>query len=169
MKAARQVRAAGYTRTDALTPFPVEGLAEALGAKKSPMAALVFLGAVAGGVLALGLQYWASVIQYPHVVAGRPFFSWPAFIPVTFCCITLSAAFAGFIGMLLLNQLPRPHHPVMAAPLFDDSTTSKFVLVVEAADPCFVEAATRALLRQTGALVVELAPGEATPGAQEHA
>ncbi len=168
VRAATQVRAAGYTRTDALTPFPVAGLAEALGLKKSPLAALVFAGGLAGALLGFGLQYWASIIQYPHVVSGRPLFSWPSFIPVTFCCLILSSAFTAFVGMLVLNGLPRPYHPLFSAPGSEQATTEAFLLVVESADPLYRTETTRDLLQRTGARLVEEvpAPGDAGEGGQ---
>ena len=167
VRAAEQVRDAGYTHTDALTPFPVHGIVEALGIRKSRMAALVFAGAAVGCLAGFGLQYWASVITYPHIVSGRPLFSWPNFIPVIFECTVLFAGLTAFVGMLVRNHLPRPHHPLFAARLVEDATTSKFVLVIEATDPRFDLAGTQALLWKSGAEQVEVAPAE-TPGEGAH-
>ncbi len=100
LKAAERVRDAGYTHTDALTPFPVHGIVDALGIPKSKMASLVFLGAAVGCLTGFGLRYWVSVITYPHIVSGRPLFSWPNFIPVIFECNVLFAGLTAFIGML---------------------------------------------------------------------
>lgn len=160
LKAAACVRDAGYTHTDALTPFPVHGLVEALGIKKSKMAALVFTGAAVGCFSGFALQYWVSVITYPHLVSGRPYFSWPNFIPVIFECTVLFAGLTAFVGMLVRNNLPRPYHPVFSAPLVEDATTSKFVIVIEATDPQFNLAATQTLLQQSGAEQVAVAPFE---------
>ena len=160
LKAAERVRDAGYTHTDALTPFPVHGIVDALGIPKSKMASLVFLGAVVGCLTGFGLQYWVSVITYPHIVSGRPLFSWPNFIPVIFECTVLFAGLTAFIGMLARNNLPRPYHPVFAAPLVGDATTSKFVIVIEATDPKFSLEGTQALLRGSGAEQVVVAPSE---------
>ena len=160
LKAAAQVRDAGYTHTDALTPFPVHGMVDALGIKKSKMASLVFAGALAGFIAGFGLQYWVSVVAYPHVVSGRPLFSWPNFIPIIFECTVLFAGLTAFVGMLVRNNLPRPYHPVFSAPLVDDATTSKFDLVIEASDPKFDLASAQALLRQSGAEAVAVAPLE---------
>ena len=171
LRAAHRVREAGYTHTDALTPFPVHGLVEALGVRKSRMAALVFAGAVAGFATGLGLQYWVSAVAYPHIVSGRPYFSWPNFIPVIFECTVLFAGLTAFIGMLVRNNLPRPHHPVFSSRLAEDATTSRFVLVVEASDPRFDAAATPELLKRTGADEVEVTryEGPAEGGAPDHA
>lgn len=160
LKASERVRDAGYTHTDALTPFPVHGIVDALGIKKSKMSALVFTGAAIGCLTGFGLQYWVSVITYPHIVSGRPYFSWPNFIPVIFECTVLFAGLTAFIGMLVRNNLPRPYHPVFAAPLVEDATTSKFVIVIEATDPKFNLDDTRRLLQQSGAEQVAVAPFE---------
>lgn len=160
LRAAERVRDAGYTHTDALTPFPVHGIVDALGIKKSKMSALVFAGAAAGCLAGFGLQYWVSVITYPHIVSGRPLFSWPNFIPVIFECTVLFAGLTAFVGMLVRNNLPRPYHPVFAAPLVEDATTSKFVIVIEATDPRFNLDETRRLLQQSGAEHVAEAPFE---------
>jgi len=160
LHAAEKVRDAGYTHTDALTPFPVHGMVDALGIKKSKMASLVFAGAAAGCLTGFAFQYWVSVITYPHVVSGRPLFSWPNFIPVIFECTVLFAGLTAFVGMLVRNNLPQPHHPVFNAPLVEDATTSKFVLVIEATDPKFNLQETQALLQKSGAEQVAVAPAD---------
>lgn len=156
LRAANRVREAGYTHTDALTPFPVHGMVEALGIKKSRMAALVFAGACVGFTVGLSLQYWVSAVAYPHIISGRPYFSWPNFIPIIFECTVLVAGLTAFIGMLVRNNLPRPYHPVFSSRLAEDATTSKFVLVIEATDPKFRLDATQSLLKVTGAEEVEV-------------
>lgn len=167
VRAAEQVRAAGYTHTDALTPFPVHGIVEALGIQRSRMAWLVLVGALVGCGAGFGLQYWLSCIQYPHVTSGRPLFSWPNFVPVVFECTVLFAGLTAFIGMLARNNLPRPYHPVFAAPRVEDSTTSKFMIVVEATDPRFELARTQEMLRKTGAAYVGVAPFEPSGEGQD--
>jgi hypothetical protein len=162
LKAAEQVRDAGYTHVDALTPFPVHGLVDALGIKKSKMASLVFAGAATGFMAGFGLQYYVSVLAYPHIVSGRPFFSWPSFVPVIFECTVLFAGLTAFIGMLVRNNLPRPYHPIFSAPLVEDATTSSFVMVIESSDPKFTLEGTQALLRSSGAEQVAVAPFEAS-------
>lgn len=167
LKAAEQVRDAGYKQVDALTPFPVHGLVEALGIPKSKMAGLVLGGAVAGALGGFALQTWLSVFQYPHVVSGRPAFSWPNFIPVIFECAVLAAGLTAFVGMLVRNNLPRPYHPVFAAPRVEHTTTSSFMIVIEATDPRFDEQRTAEFLRNTGAQFVGEAPFEES-GADQH-
>lgn len=168
LRAAEKVRDAGYKRVDALTPFPVHGLTEALGLPKSRIAGLVLAGALAGAAGGFALQVWQSMIQYPHVVSGRPYFSWPNFIPIVFECAILAAGLTAFIGMLALNNLPRPHHPVFSAPRVDDVTTSKFMLLIEATDPLFDEVKTTALLASTEAEFVGPVPLEDSPPEPEY-
>lgn len=167
LKAAEKVRDAGYKRVDALSPFPVHGLVEALGIPKSRMAGLVLTGAIIGCIVGFSLQTWLTVYQYPHVISGRPFFSWPNYIPVIFECTVLFAGLTAFIGMLTRNNLPRPYHPVFAAPHVENATTSKFMIVIEATDPKFDVQATAAFLRGTGADFVGEAPIEES-GRDQH-
>src|SRR6185369_15156856 len=117
--AVRQAREAGYTRLDAYTPFAVEGVNEALGLHRNWLPLLVLLGGITGAVGGYFMQYYASVISYPVNIGGRPLHSWPMFIPVTFELTILAAAFAAVLGMLALNGLPRPHHPLFNVPEFN--------------------------------------------------
>jgi Alternative complex III, ActD subunit len=155
LEATRRAHAEGYRKMDAYTPFPVEELAEALGFHDKWVPLVVLGGGIAGGLSAYGLEYWVSVIAYPLNVGGRPPHSWPAFIPVTFELTVLFAAFAAVIGMLLLNGLPRPYHPVFNAPRFALATRDRFFLCIEAGDPKFDRTATRRFLEG-------LAPREVT-------
>ena len=135
--AARRVRDAGYTRTDAFSPFPLHEIDEALGIRRSILPYLVFGGGIAGLMTGLGLQYFVHVIEYPLNVGGRPFFSLPSFIPPAYELTILFAAFAAVFGMLLLNGLPQPYHPVFNVPRFALATREKFFLVIEARDEKF--------------------------------
>jgi hypothetical protein len=145
--AARSAHEAGYRKMDAYTPFPMEELAESLGHhSRGPLPLLVLLGGLAGAAGGFGLQYWASVIAYPLNVGGRPLNSWPAFIPVTFETTVLLAALTAVFGMLALNGLPRPHHPVFNAPNFALASQERFFLCIESDDPKFDETATRRFL-----------------------
>lgn len=150
LQAARRVRDAGYRVTDAFTPFPVHGIVEALGMKRSRLASLILLGGLAGCSAGIGLQYWVSCVVYPHVVSGRPFFSWPNFIPVVFECTVLFAALTAVVGMFTLNGLPRPYHPLFGAPRFERASTDAFVLFIDAKDDQFDAERTAAFLRSLG-------------------
>lgn len=134
--AAEKAYEAGYRRMDAYSPFPVEGLAEAVGFRKNRLPMIVFIGGILGSVGGLSLQYWISVVNYPLNVGGRPYFSVPSFIPVTFETTVLLAALSAVFGMILLNGLPMPYHPVFNVDRFREyASRSAFFLAIEARDP----------------------------------
>ena len=150
VKAAERAHADGYRRLDAYTPFPVHGLAEAIGFHTNRLPLLVLIGGILGAGAGFLSQYWAAVIDYPINVGGRPFNSWPAFIPITFEVTILVAAGTAVLGMLALNGLPQPYHPVFNAPRFALATRDRFFLCIEATDPRFDLAATRMFLEGLG-------------------
>lgn len=145
--AVEKVREAGYRRLDAYAPFPVEGLSEAMGFKRNLVPLITLLGGLAGGLGGFGFQYWVNVIAYPLNIGGRPLNSWPAFIPVTFELTILGASLSAVLGMLALNRLPQPHHPVFNAPRFTHASTDRFFICIEARDPKFHLADTARLLQ----------------------
>lgn len=159
LEAARHAHAGGYRRMDAYSPFPVEGLAEAIGFHRTRLPLIVLLGGIVGGLGGYLLQYYTTVIDYPLNVGGRPLHSWPAFIPVTFEMTVLIAALAAVLGMLALNGLPMPYHPVFHVPRFDLASRNLFFLCIEATDPRFDRDTTRRFLEGLGAREVsEVAP-----------
>lgn len=149
--AARRAYREGYRQMDAYTPFPVEGLPESLGFRDHLVPWIMFIGGALGCALGFGFLYWTTVIDYPLNVGGRPLYSWPMWIPITFECTVLLSAFAGVVGMLILNGLPQPYHPVFDAPNFEEATSSRFFLCIEARDPRFDPEETRRFLEATGA------------------
>lgn len=137
LAAAEAAYAKGYRVMEAYTPHPIDGLSEAMGFTKNRVPLIVLLGGLAGGATGFGMQYFSCVIHYPLDIAGRPLNSWPAFIPITFELTILFASFASILGMLILNGLPRHHHPIFNAPHFEGASGDRFFLCVEAADPMF--------------------------------
>jgi hypothetical protein len=146
LAAAAQARQAGYKRVQAYTPMPVEGLVEALGQTPTQLPRLVLIGGVLGGLAGYALQYYVSVIAYPVNVGGRPLHSWPAFGPIVFELIVLGAALTAVLGMLALNGLPMPHHPLFAVPQFKQASRNRFFLCIESRDPAFRLEETRRFL-----------------------
>jgi len=146
VEAATAAHEAGYRRMDAYSPLPIHGLAAALGHTRRQLPWIVFAGGIAGCLAGFGFQYWVSVIAYPTNIGGRPLNSWPAFIPVTFEMTILAAAFAAVFGMLALNGLPRPHHPIFNHPRFALASKDRFFLCIEARDPGFDGESTRKFL-----------------------
>jgi hypothetical protein len=149
--AARKVYAAGYRRINAYSPYPVEELSEAIGFHKNWVPAIVFIGGLTGCLAGFLLQYWTAAIDYPINVGGRPFLSLPAYIPIMFECTILFAAFSAVIGMLAMNGLPRPHHPVFNLPSFARATTDRFFVCIKSDDPKYSHEGTKAFLASLGA------------------
>ncbi len=144
--AVRATRAQGYTRLDAYTPYPIEELHHALGHHGSALPWLVLAGGIVGGLGGFFLQFWVSTTAYPLNVGGRPYNSWPAFVPVAFECTILLAAITAVFGMLALNGLPMPHHPVFNVRRFALASRDRYFLCIESKDPKFDAAATAAFL-----------------------
>jgi hypothetical protein len=155
-RACERVRDAGFTRWDAHTPFPVHGLDKAMGLRRSPLPWLVLVLGLAGAAAGFALQWWVHVAAYPLVISGKPFFAWPAFIPITFEVAVLFAALGAVFGMFGLNRLPMLHHPLFKSRLFERVTDDAFFISIESWDPKFDPSATRALLESLGARQVEL-------------
>ena len=137
IQAVRRARTAGYRKMDAYTPFPVEHLSEELGFHHTALPMVVFIGGLLGCAGGFALQYWISVIDYPLNIGGRPLNSWPAFIPVTFELTILVAALSAVLGMLALNGLPMPYHPLFNSPRFALASRNRFFLCIEAVDQKF--------------------------------
>src|SRR4029079_7424880 len=156
--AVHKAYAAGYRRMNGYTPFPLDGLFEALGRKPTRLPLLTLAGGIAGGSAAYFMLYYASVISYPINVGGRPLHSWPAFIPITFELTVLGASFAAFFGMLALNGLPHPYHPLFNVPEFKLASRDRFFLCIQARDPLFNLGRTRQFLEKLTPKVYEVQP-----------
>jgi Protein of unknown function (DUF3341) len=144
--AAARARREGYQSMDAYSPYPIEELHEALGAHHTRLPLIVLIGGLCGCIGGYALQVWVSAVAYPINVGGRPYHSWPAFIPITFECTILAAALSAVLGMLALNRLPMPYHPVFNVPRFALASRNRFFLCIESKDPKFDLDGTRRFL-----------------------
>jgi len=146
IKAAERTHAEGYRKIDAYTPFPIEEVADAIGFHRSGVPLVVLIGGLLGCVGGYAMQYWIAAINYPINIGGRPFNSWPAFIVVTFEMTILFAGLAAVFGMLALNGLPMPYHPVFNVPRFAFATKDRFFLIIFSSDAKYDPVATRRFL-----------------------
>ena len=158
LAAARAAHAAGYRRMDAYTPFPVHGMSDAIGFHTTRLPLIVLIGGIVGACLGFGMQYWYEVIHYPLNIGGRPHNSWPAFIVITFECTILCAALSAVLGMLALNGLPQPYHPLFNVTNFELASRSHFFLCVEARDPKFDIDRTRDFLEELNPIAIYVVP-----------
>jgi hypothetical protein len=156
--AANRTREAGYKKIDAYSPFPVEGLAEAIGFHRDEVPLVVLIGGLLGGLGGYLLQYWISVVSYPVNVGGKPYHSWPAFIVVTFEMTILFGGIFAVLGMLALNGLPMPYHPVFNVPRFAFATKDRFFLIVFSSDPKYNPTEVRRFLDSLGPRSVSEVP-----------
>jgi hypothetical protein len=158
IEATRHAYAQGYRMMEAYTPFPVEGLPEALNFRHNKIPAVVLIGGIVGGLSGFFMQWYAATLSYPIDVAGRPFNSWPAWIPITFEMTVLFAALSAVFGMLGLNGLPRPHHPVFNAPNFALASRNRFFLCIQSRDPLFEMEAVRQVLAEHRPIAINDVP-----------
>jgi hypothetical protein len=158
MTAAHRTREAGYIKLDAYSPFPIEGLAEAIGFHSNAVPLVVLIGGLIGGLTGYLMQYWISAVTYPINVGGKPYHSWPAFIVVTFEMTILFGGISAVLGMLALNGLPMPYHPVFNVPRFAFATKDRFFLIVFASDPKYSPTETRRFLESLGSRSISEVP-----------
>jgi hypothetical protein len=149
--ASKQAVSAGFTRLEAYSPIPVEELNDIIHKRRTKLSSLVLMGGLTGMATGFGLQYWASAIEYPLNVGGRPYATWTAFVVPSYELTILFASLTAAIGMFALNGLPRPYHPVFNVERFSMASSDKFFLVIEARDPRFDHAATSRFLQEQGA------------------
>jgi hypothetical protein len=146
LHAVEKARAAGYVKMEAYSPYPIHGLSEALGFHKTKLPWIILGGGFVGALTGLVMQWSSASYFYPINVGGKAYFSWPAFVPITFECMILLAAFSAVLGMLGLNGLPQPYHPLFNSEAFAHASRDKFFLCVESHDPQFNVETTRAFL-----------------------
>jgi Protein of unknown function (DUF3341) len=144
--AARKTHQAGYKKIDAYSPFPIEGLAEEIGFHFNEVPLVVLIGGILGGLTGFSMQYWMAAVDYPLNIGGKPLNSWPAFIVITFEMTILFAGIFAVFGMLALNGLPMPYHPVFNVPRFSAATKDRFFLIVFSSDPKYNTSDTRRFL-----------------------
>ncbi|MEP7071673.1 MAG: DUF3341 domain-containing protein [Verrucomicrobiota bacterium] len=154
LRAAEETYARGYRKIDGFTPFPIEGLAKALG-QTNRIPLFVLLAGIVGGASAYFMQWFANVVSYPLNVGGRPLHSWPAFIPITFELTVLGAALTAFFSVFVLSGLPRPYHPMFNLPEFERASQDRFFLCIESADPQYAGGATWSFLESLDPLMVK--------------
>ena len=150
LTASRKAFQAGYRQMDAYSPYPVEGLSQALGHSHTRIPSIVLVGAFVGAMVGFFMQYYTMAVDYPFNAGGRPYNSWPAFVPVMFESMVLVASFAAVFGLLFLNGLPHLHHPVMSVERFTRASQDRFFLCIEATDPKFHLMETANFLMTTG-------------------
>lgn len=159
LEATKSAYARGFRKLDAYSPFPIDGLAEALGMHHTWLSALILGGGILGAITGYAMQYYSSVISYPINAGGKPHHSWPAFIPITFELAVLFAAIVAVLGMLGLNGLPQPYHPVFNVESFTQASQDRFFLTIEADDPMFDLVETRGYLETLEPIeVVDIEP-----------
>ena len=156
--ATRAAREAGYTQIEAYSPFPIEGLHDAVGFHSTKLPLIVLTGGIIGGLSGFAMQYFAQVIHYPLNIGGKPLNSWPAWIPITFEMTILFATFAAVFGMIALNGLPQPYHPVFNVERFSAASRDQFFLVIESEDPKFGREESRRFLQSLSPLEVSDVP-----------
>lgn len=145
--ATRKAVDAGYTRLDGYSPYPIGEVADHLGFPRSEIGAVMFIGGLCGATVGFLMQTWVSVIDYPISIGGKPFWSWPQYVPVTWALLVLSASMSGLFGLLALCGLPQPYHPVFNVDRFARATRDRFFLCIESTDPQFDLAKVKAFLQ----------------------
>ena len=158
LHAAEKVRDAGYVQFDCHSPFPIHGMDAAMGLKRSPLGWMVGIMSLTGAALGMLLQWWVSTIAYPLVIAGKPFFSYQAFVPVTFGFAVLFGAVTSLFGMLALNKLPQPYHSIFNSEQFHRVTDDAFFMSIDCTDPKYNKEQTESFIKSIGGSNIEELP-----------
>ena len=158
--AAKNIRKAGYRRYDCHSPFPIHGMDDAMGLRRSPVGIIVGVMCIIGAAVGFSLQTWVTTSAYPLIISGKPHFSHQAYIVITFALFVLFGTFGAVFGLLRLTRLPRLHHPLFYAEGFKKASDDGFLVSIEATDPQFHEENTREFLASIGGVNIELVRGE---------
>ncbi len=154
--AAEKMREGGYKNYDCHSPFPIHGMDKAMGLRRSPVGYIVGFCGTCGLLFMIWLTWYASAYDYPLVISGKPYFSWQAYVPVFFAITVLVSAFGAFLGMLAINKLPRPNHPLFESDRFCQFSDDKFFVTVESLDPQYDPSRVKAFLESIGGKNVEV-------------
>ena len=160
LKAGSAMHSKGFKHFDCHSPFPIHGMDDAMGLKRSPLGYIIAFFAIIGGLLGLGLQTWVHLIAYPHVISGKPYFAWQAYIVITFALTILFGAFGAVFGMLGLNKLPRYHHYLFYSDKFIKVSDDGFFVSVGANDTLFNKIETKDFLKSIGGKNIEVLEGD---------
>jgi hypothetical protein len=158
IEAIKKVKAEGYTKLDGYSPFPVAGVCDALGIGRTEISTIMFVGGLIGASSGFWMQVFTQAVNYPINVGGRPYVSWPSFIPITFELMVLTACLSGVFGLIALCGLPRLHHPLFNSERFERASIDRFILCIEATDPKYDAEASRALLSTLNPVGIEEVP-----------
>ena len=156
MKAAVKVRDKGFQKFDCHTPYPVHGMDDAMGLKRSILGYIVGVGAVGGATVGMLLQWYVSTVDYPIVISGKPLFSWQAYMIITFVLMVLGGALSSLLGMFHLNRMPTFNHPLFNSKIFEKATDDYFFISIECEDPLFDETKTVEFLSSIGGKDIEV-------------
>jgi len=156
LKAAEKVRDAGFSKWDTYSPFPIHGMDQAMGMKRSKLGYVIGFFATLGAATGFVMQSWTHAIAYPQIIAGKPYFAWQAYIVITFALLVLFGAISAAFGMLAFNRLPRLNHPVFFSDYFEKTSDDGFFIGIDADDPQFDPDKTRALMESLGSGHIEL-------------
>lgn len=160
LHAAKKVRDSGFTNFDCHSPFPIHGMDEAMGLKRSKLGFIIGAMGLTGALFGFGLQTWVHLVEYPLNISGKPYFAYPAYLIITFELMVLFSAFGAVFGMMFLNKIPRFNHPVFYSDKFSDVSSDAFYISIELTDPIFDENKTKSYLKEIGGTDIEVLSDE---------
>ena len=151
-EAVGEVQQEGYQKFEAWSPFPIHGIEKPMNLPGSKVPWITLAGGLTGLSIATLMQWWMGSVDYPMVIGGKPLFAWEPSVPIMFELTMLLSGISTFVGMMLLNGLPRPHHPLDKYPPFRRVTDDKFFITIEASDPRFDRESAQSFLKEHGGI-----------------